>query len=129
MVGQVRLKKPKKPSKSKLKRQADRLFSLIIRSRAHCERCGTTNNLQCAHVFSRRYLGTRWNEENAYSLCAADHVFYTHRPIEWEDWCIKRMGLMEWEILRGAALIVTKPDYPMLVESLRQRAHQLGIAA
>ena len=125
----MRLKKPKKPSKTKLKRQADRLFSLIIRSRDGCERCGEGSQLQCAHVFSRRYLGTRWDERNAFCLDSGCHIFMTYRPLEWEDWCIARMGRDAWEALRQKALIVTKPDYPMLVESLRQRAHQLGIAA
>jgi len=125
----VRLKKPKKPSKSKLKRQADRLFSLIIRSRGRCQKCGTVEKLQCAHVVSRRYAGTRWNELNAFCLCSGDHMYFTYRPLEWDEWCINEMGQETWSRLRWEALKVTKPDYPMLVESLRQRAHQLGIAA
>jgi hypothetical protein len=37
----------------------------LVRARGSCERCGTTENLQCAHIISRRYSQTRCRLDNA----------------------------------------------------------------
>lgn len=76
-----------------LKHKADRLFSLAVRSVGHCEsgRTGCKGPLQCAHHFSRRYLAVRWDRRNASCLCAAHHLYWTHRPIEWDQWIRGRM--------------------------------------
>ncbi|GIW90893.1 MAG: hypothetical protein KatS3mg109_1325 [Pirellulaceae bacterium] len=66
-------------------RQADRVFSERIRERDRaCVRCGSTYRLQCAHIVSRRYSALRWAEDNAVALCQRCHVYFTHRPVEWE---------------------------------------------
>ena len=73
-------------------KRADALFSKLIRERD--QRCraagyklGCSTLLQCAHVVSRRYRSVRWDGDNAVALCAAHHVWFTHHPLEWEDWC------------------------------------------
>jgi len=53
----------------------------------------------------------------------------TYHPLEWEDFCIAMLGKGKLLDLKADARELYRPDYPMLVESLRQRAHQLGIAA
>ena len=55
------------------KRRATILHSEIVRARGACERCGRTNNLQCAHIISRRYSATRVRLDNAWCLCASCH--------------------------------------------------------
>lgn len=65
---------------------ADRLFSELIRSRGHCERCGSPRDLECAHVLSRRYLNTRWREENARCLCMVCHRWAHQFPGEFIHW-------------------------------------------
>lgn len=52
----------------------DRMFSQIIRSRGACQRCGSVQSLQCAHIISRRYSATRCDERNAWCLCAGCHM-------------------------------------------------------
>lgn len=61
------------------KAKADRLFSQLIRSRGYCERCrelgyAQRGPLQTAHIISRRFSGTRTDEENAWCLCAGCHL-------------------------------------------------------
>jgi hypothetical protein len=68
--------------------RADVLFSRLIRDRDHaCVRCGEVNNLQCAHIWSRRYRALRWRFENAITLCQGCHLYFTLRPAEWAEWC------------------------------------------
>lgn len=89
-----------------LKAECDRLFSLHIRNRGTCEsgRPNHNGNLQCAHGFSRRYLSVRWNPNNAWAFCGGCHVFYTHHPIEWDDWLCDRWGLALYGVMKGMAL-------------------------
>ena len=109
-------------SPKRLKAEADRLFSLLIRSKGYCE-SGRPNHagpLQCAHGFSRRYMGTRWITQNAFSLCAGCHVYFTHRPIEWDEWMRLKRGPL-YEPLRHRALTLPTPDIPLTVLELKER--------
>tara|TARA_R100000734_G_C3313378_1_gene104664 strand:+ start:1013 stop:1417 length:405 start_codon:yes stop_codon:yes gene_type:complete len=72
-------------SVSKLKKELDKWFSLYIRLRnaydggiATCYTCGKQDDfrrLQCGHFQSRKYLATRWNEQNCQVQCSACNVF------------------------------------------------------
>lgn len=102
--------------------EADRLFSLIVRSPGRCAITDETHagNLQCAHVFSRLYRSVRWDFRNAYPLCAKHHTYYTHRPEEWDDWRKARLGPDLYGELRGLALDpMTKPDLELVISELR----------
>ena len=60
-------------------RKLDKEFSLYVRSRGVCQRCGTKDytKLQTSHIFSRRYLRVRFDKDNALCLCASCHFFVT----------------------------------------------------
>lgn len=118
------LKKPKR-AKRDYSKQCDVLFSQVVRARGKCESGRLARHsgvLQCAHGFSRRYRAVRWDERNAWSLCAACHVFFTHHPIEWTDWMIDRLGAEQYEELRQLALHGPIPDTKELVLELRSLA-------
>ena len=87
-------------------KEADKLFSQQVRARGICQAAGfrfeCSMQLQCAHIISRRYKAVRWVEENALSLCGAHHIWFTHHPLEWEDFC-RRAGI-DWNNLRYLAL-------------------------
>ena len=108
---------PKKKSQVK---EADRLFSLWVRSVGVCEsgRLEHAGALQCAHGISRRYRAVRWDRRNAYALCQGCHVFYTHRPLEWEDWLRARWGA-NYEPMRALAMSGSRPDMDALLVKLR----------
>jgi len=75
-------------------KKLDNLFSLVIRKRdKRCQRCGKTENLQCAHIMSRKNVSTRWNMLNAVTLCYACHFFWAHRnPIDFAEFIRERLG-------------------------------------
>lgn len=120
-------KKPTKLTKTKQKALADKLFSAKIRARGRCEgariitnagmgsvRCN--GNFQCAHIVSRRYLNTRWDEDNALCMCAAHHLYATHHPLEWRRY----VGEPQMTELEQRALSSAKVDYDEVLARLKE---------
>jgi len=116
-------------SKKALTAKCDRFFSVIVRSVGHCEACGIATNLQCAHGFSRRYRTVRWDERNAFALCRACHVYYTHRPLEWDEWLRDRWGNAGYDVMRNLALNGPKPDLQEIHDRLKPRYDAIKEAA
>lgn len=97
-----------------LMRKADQAFSRYIRERdGACQRCAERDGLQCAHIVSRRYRVTRWDEDNAMALCMRCHVYFTHRPLEWENFIDAEWDYF-WFELRKRALVTDPPDWKEL---------------
>jgi hypothetical protein len=113
----------KKPSRKHPLRRCDELFSKIVRARGACEECGHNYypELQCAHGIGRSYKTVRWDERNAFCLCKAHHVFYTFRPVEWDEWLRSQWGDELYLEMRGLALLHAKPDYAVLLPRLQDR--------
>ena len=44
---------------TRLRRKADKLWSLAVRSIGHCFACEQTTHLQAHHIISRRHAGLR----------------------------------------------------------------------
>ena len=85
------------------KGKATRLHSLVVRSRGSCERCGSGNGLQCAHIISRRYSATRTDEVNAWCLCAGCHMRLTQHPYEHMEFVAQTIGMDRFDVLRAKA--------------------------
>lgn len=100
--------------------QCDKVFAWLVRTSGPCARCGTEFNLQCAHGFSRSYRATRWDFRNAFPLCASDHMYFTHRPIEWDNWLRIEWGLDLYDEIRALALSHARPDTKALLVELRE---------
>jgi len=118
--------KAKRPIRRKAKRKAklhdaDRLFSQYIRTRDGwaCTRCGSPLHTQCAHLISRSYRAIRFSPLNATALCQGCHVYMTHRPLEWQDWCEEKWP-GRWATLKAQALSAHEhPDYDLVCENLK----------
>ena len=116
------------------KTTADKWFARIIRARRWCQKCGAdgadpSTFLQCAHIYSRTYLGIRWDERNAMALCRRCHMFFTHRPIEWEEFVIAEIGEALYRELRVIAMLPAKPDSKDLLDRLLDRLGTLCLDA
>ena len=100
-------------------KKADLIFSKYIRQRdGRCQKCGTDQNLQCAHIISRGYKQIRHNLFNAIALCRGCHLYFTHHPIEFKQFIEKKnVGL--WEMLEEMAINYhQKIDYEEIIKSL-----------
>lgn len=121
-----RVKAKPKRIKAKSKRKAklhdaDKLFSQYIRGRDGwaCVRCGSPLRPQCAHLHSRIYRAIRWNPQNATTLCQGCHVMFTHRPLEWQDWCEARWPGRLATLKAQALAAHEHPDYEAICAEFR----------
>lgn len=118
-------RKPKRQGPAYWKKRADELFSRHIRARdERCQAAGTDHVtcggvLQCAHIIPRRYETIRVHPDNAIALCAGHHVYYTHRPLEWEAW-VELEFPGRWARLRKEALSGRKVNWQDEFESLKR---------
>jgi hypothetical protein len=101
------LRKQKKSlTLTQLKKKLDDAFAAFIRRRDDkCMRCNRWDNLQCAHIFSRSHMATRWDPDNALCLCLKCHLFWAHRaPIEFSEWIRDvYLGEFNYQQLRAKA--------------------------
>jgi hypothetical protein len=123
-----RPRKKRKGSKAAMAREADRLWSLIVRSRGACEADGPHNGaLQGAHGFSRRYRNTRWLPINGFCLCAGHHLRWTYDSLGWTDYLITAWGAPVYEELKRLAQKTTPPDVEAALAKLREEAASRGL--
>jgi hypothetical protein len=82
--------------------KADKVFSQFIRTRdKQCRRCkspvefnqkGEPVTHQCSHFQGRAKEATRFDEENADTLCGGCHMYFTANPGEHYMWQVKEKG-------------------------------------
>jgi len=66
-----------------------------------CEYCGKSGaRVECAHIFGRRAKSTRWDLNNAVSLCHHHHRHFTENPILFFDWIAGYIGEEKLDALR-----------------------------
>lgn len=99
------------PKRTSLMRQADALWSQIVKAPGVCaareDRQHATvmryvfcdGVLEAAHVVPRRHRSTRWLPENGRPLCSAHHRYFTGSEKAWRDF----IG-PEWDRLWTLAL-------------------------
>lgn len=110
------------------KKKADTLFSLIVRSRGACVQCGSTRNLQTAHIISRRYSNTRCVLSNAFCACAGCHMRWTDHPVEFASFVLERIGQSEYERLYALSQQTAKVDWVAVAAELSVTVKNLGLA-
>jgi len=102
-----------------LSKQADALWSQIVKEKGFCECCGKREGLQAAHGFSRRYRSTRWLPINGFCLCAGCHVRFTYDPLGWQKYLREAWGHDVYEELMDRAMVFAKPDLKATVTALK----------
>ena len=84
---------------------ADLYFSKVVRARGHCERCGSTGPLECAHILRRRFVGDpdgvplRHNEDNAWALCRTCHRIVDGDQIQFTWLVAATIGIEKYDEL------------------------------
>ena len=104
--------------RTKLIKDADRLFSIYIRQRGMdwagyntCYTCGALmpwGLLQCGHFMSRRYMNTRWHEMNCWPQCNECNVVKNGNIPIYEKKLIAQHGRYDIEKLKELALSINK---------------------
>lgn len=101
---------------------ATKLHAQLVRARGACERCGSAQNLQCAHIVPRGFSWTRTDLDNAWCLDASCHAKLTADPFLHVQFAIETKGEDGYDALRRKAYdgVNIKFDWP--AEVLRLRA-------
>lgn len=112
--------------------KADRLFSLIVRSRGRCEYpCDSTGPFDTAHLIRREYSATRCIEDNAACMCRTHHALIDKWPDEKLALVDRLIGPERWAELRALAEAGPPPPqrlfWPTEVERLTARCVELDI--
>ena len=72
---------------------ADYAFSLYIRKKEpYCSCCGSPDQLQCGHLFSRVFTSLRWEEMNAATQCARCNMNHEHHSEPFRRVMVSRFG-------------------------------------
>lgn len=112
-----------KSKRSKLIKQADKLFAEVVRKRGASQKSGKTDNLQCCHLHSRSKKSVRWNLDNAFCLTAGEHLFWAHKePVEFVEWAKCILGEDRYIALNERARIPRKwsiSDLEILIAELK----------
>lgn len=96
---------PKRSELDKLCRQV-----VFQRDGCACRRCGRTHGkLDWAHIYSRRFLSTRWLPLNSLVLCSGCHFYLHQHPIEAGKFFSKAVG-DGYNLLRLANVEGGTPD-------------------
>jgi hypothetical protein len=69
----------------------------------------------------------RWDEDNAFCMCAGAHRLMTNRPLEWERFVTAVMTAGNYEALKIRALKPWDHDIESVLVRLAARAVALGI--
>ena len=94
-------------------KQLDDIVRQIVRLRDKvCQKTGKTDDLQCAHMISRKNHHLRWNLDNVVLLQKGTHYFWAHvNYSQFRDFMIRRIGLEKVEWLEMQDRIYCKPIY------------------
>lgn len=108
------MKKSKpKTLKSKLMKELDDIFSKYIRLKysddngyCRCISCGKVffwKNIQNGHYMSRRYMSTRWSEDNCRPQCVACNMFNQGNIQMYRRGLIKQIGEQRIDLVEALA--------------------------
>lgn len=125
-------KKKKPPSLTKLKKEADRVFSLHIRQKyankegiVKCYTCsyvGHWKKMQNGHLVSRFYLATRYDPRNCRPQCITCNIWRNGRTPEFALNLQKELGPGIVEDLYAEARVLTKNfDYQAVIDLYKEK--------
>lgn len=125
-------KEAKRNSVQVLTKQADILFSKAVRLRdGKSVKSGSTESLQCSHIWSRSNKAIRWDLDNALTLTAGEHLYWWHKePAEAIEWAKEVLGKEKWIELqnkRNAYFKLTPEFLKERIEFLKKYIYEQGM--
>jgi len=120
----------RKPTKKSLTHHLDRVFSEIVRSQGHCDRCKRSDvYLNCAHIATRTNRRLRWELLNAMCLCVACHNWWHDYPTLATAWLEENFSEKAEYVRVHQREIAHRsiPDLQDLLADLRSRFHNMEL--
>jgi len=120
------------------KRKADKTFSEFIRrSYANkegyctCVSCGAIKHwkeMDCGHWHSRRFIATRWDEDNCFPQCRYCNRFIEGNKPGYSEFMTRRYGeccLQELSKLAHSVLRLTASDVDEITDKYKKKLKEL----
>jgi len=122
--------KSDKPSRRRLIKKLDAVFSKRIRARDKwiCQRCRkqhkkNSQGLHCSHYWHRADMGTRWEDDNCIALCYGCHRRWEgDKQGEYLDFMMDKLGEQRYNCLKVRAKGIVKfsvSDLEILLKDLQ----------
>lgn len=129
----------RKKRKVNLKAKLDTQFSFFIRARdampsgfAKCISCGKIHfwrDLQCGHYMSRRYMATRFDEDNCHAQCVACNMFNQGNIQGYRRGLLEKIGEKRINLIEVKAMSMTRQysdfEYKELIKYYKLRTEKL----
>tara|TARA_R100000781_G_scaffold539_5_gene903 strand:- start:894 stop:1298 length:405 start_codon:yes stop_codon:yes gene_type:complete len=125
---------------SKLKKELDKWFSLFIRLRdsengwCHCATCSKVSyyksGMQNGHFQSRRFMATRYDEQNCYAQCVACNMFRGGEQFKFALWIDAKYGdgtALELEYKARTTVKFSRVDYEDKISYYKDAVKNLKI--
>jgi hypothetical protein len=114
----------KKLNKTSLKKKADKVLSLFIRSYGKCQFKGKDTIhcspiLQCAHIETRGTNRLRHDLHNLLCLCGGHHWYYTNNPSKFDE-MVQKYFPIQWKYVqkhKHELVKRTAEDYQNLIKT------------
>ena len=103
------------------KRELDRVFSLYIRNKYPkvCYTCGKwSTTLQNGHFIVRKYLATRWEEDNCRPQCVGCNIYGKGMSVDFEEHLVKDLGAARIQQMKDSRKELWKLDLNFYEEKI-----------
>lgn len=125
----VRPRDPARSARRATVKELDALARAIAVDRAGgtCDRCQRGENIQWAHVYTRRYRWLRWDPDNSMILCSGCHLWWHQHPADAISWWEEEHDEEYVNRLKAKAARPQKTDLTLVRLHLLQEAKRLGV--
>jgi len=95
---------PRKVTVKSWVRKLDTLVKMIVLARdSACVTCGSRNNLEPGHLFTRAWYSTRWDLENVYTQCHNCNFNHERDPYPLTRYFLGKHGQKKYDELHKVA--------------------------
>jgi hypothetical protein len=109
---------------------ADESFSYFIRKRDDASvLSGSTEQLECSHFYSRRWLNTRWDERNAHAMTHDENMRHNFNQFPYFNFMLERYGAEGLSKLNDARLSrrkISTVEIEEIAQEYRQKTQRLA---
>lgn len=123
------LKKTKGSQRKDLRKVLDRVHSRLIRHMYGnvCVVCGSTENIECGHIFKREGDATRWDiaeDGDCHPQCHNCNAKHERDRAPYDTWYIEKFGQMRFDNLRrrhGSIMKLADSDLKAMITSFESQ--------
>lgn len=113
---------------TKLKKKLDAVFSKYIRAKYPkvCFTCDKAGVLQNGHFIVRKYLATRWEEDNCRPQCIGCNIYGKGMFVDFEERLLKEIGAERMSEMKESRKELWRLDENWYLSKIRETEEKLN---